>query len=112
MRIGNVTGDPSDNQHVGKGVGETCRNDVLAVLAVSLGVRDGNSPGGGRGKDVAPSGVHTSMLPRLKHLLWFLMVAGYLHYVILPRIPRKPAPGLGSSFSKLFRGESNSSLHH
>ena len=53
---------------------------LLAVLgAVSLGVHYGNSSGGGRGKYVAPSGVHASMPLWLQHLLWFLMVAGYLY---------------------------------
>lgn len=86
---------------------------LLAVLAVVyLGVHYDNSSGGGRGQYVAPSGVHTSLPLWLQHLLWFLMVAGYLYYVILRRILKKPLPGKGSSFSKLFRRESKSSPHH
>lgn len=83
---------------------------LLAVLvAVSLGVHYDSSSGGGRGRYVAPSGAHTSMPLPLQHLLWFLMVAGYLYYVILPWILKKPLPGLGSLFSKLFRRESKGS---
>lgn len=55
---------------------------LLAVLAVVyLGVHYDNSSGGRRGQYVAPSGVHTSLPLWLQHLLWFLMVAGYLYFV-------------------------------
>ena len=64
--------------------------------------------GGGKGGYRAPIGVHTPMPLWLKRLLWFSIVGGYLYYVILPWISKRPLPGLMSVLSRLFRRESRS----
>lgn len=78
----------------------------LAFLGDHYGVFSG---GGSKGAYKAPSGTYTLMPLWLQRFLSFLIVGGYLYYVILPWILKKPLPGVESVFSKLFRRKSKSS---
>ena len=76
---------------------------LLGLVGTFLAVHFGMPSGGRRGRYVAPSGVQTSLPLWLQRLLWSLIVGGYLYYVILPWVLKRPLPGLVSVFAKLIR---------